>query len=372
MANCDYCGKEIDGLPFKCKFCGSSFCSKHHVPETHNCQGLHEYNKKNQERWKTVFSPSAKKHHSHQHHKKSDIKRTRKESRLLRWLNDREHYPYRFKHRKNHLFKIIFGFIVSLVAFNLFLTNIGSLNVIKLIFLRLGSLLLLACGVFLIYYGWKILKEIPNLVKRQRNWIKYLVIILVLFLLLYIYINRDTALNPILMKYNETNFSVFNPFSVNLSLSEGNSSDGGFFEGVKDTFSRDSIDVGLVEQEILILVNEERSKYGARSLIPKESLNNYAREWSDQMISQDFFEHSSLNFQYASISGENIAETPIHSNVVGCGSTHSNDAMAKCFVDGWIGSPGHHENMIDKRFSMTGIGVSCDSSKCRVTQVFSG
>lgn len=90
------------------------------------------------------------------------------------------------------------------------------------------------------------------------------------------------------------------------------------------------------------------------------------------MISQNFFEHSSLNFFYPSTAGENIGETPIHYNVVGCGSTYGNSQMAECFVSGWIGSPGHHENMISSSFSMTGIGVSCDSSKCRATQVFSG
>ena len=72
------------------------------------------------------------------------------------------------------------------------------------------------------------------------------------------------------------------------------------------------------------------------------------------MISENFFEHSNLNFAYPSIAGENIGETPIHYNVLGCGSTYSNSQMAKCFVDGWISSTGHHENMIDKRFSMTG------------------
>ncbi len=39
MARCDYCGAEVD-LPFKCKYCGGTFCVKHHLPENHNCPGL--------------------------------------------------------------------------------------------------------------------------------------------------------------------------------------------------------------------------------------------------------------------------------------------------------------------------------------------
>ena len=43
---CDFCGKPIDGLPFTCKFCGGKFCSKHRLPEEHNCPGLKEYKEK--------------------------------------------------------------------------------------------------------------------------------------------------------------------------------------------------------------------------------------------------------------------------------------------------------------------------------------
>jgi len=53
---CDFCGEEIGGdtysyetggnkriksktlpLPFTCRGCGGTFCSKHRLPETHNC-----------------------------------------------------------------------------------------------------------------------------------------------------------------------------------------------------------------------------------------------------------------------------------------------------------------------------------------------
>jgi len=39
MARCDFCGEEVY-LPFKCKYCGGLFCSKHHLPEKHNCPVL--------------------------------------------------------------------------------------------------------------------------------------------------------------------------------------------------------------------------------------------------------------------------------------------------------------------------------------------
>ncbi len=40
MVKCDYCGAEIEGLPYRCKYCGGTFCVWHHLPENHECPGL--------------------------------------------------------------------------------------------------------------------------------------------------------------------------------------------------------------------------------------------------------------------------------------------------------------------------------------------
>lgn len=37
MVHCEFCGKEIGYLPFKCKYCGSIFCKVHRLPENHAC-----------------------------------------------------------------------------------------------------------------------------------------------------------------------------------------------------------------------------------------------------------------------------------------------------------------------------------------------
>ncbi|HII80583.1 MAG TPA: hypothetical protein HA261_09365 [Methanosarcina sp.] len=44
MVNCDFCGKKINSLPFKCKFCGAYYCEDCRLPEAHNCFGLKIYN----------------------------------------------------------------------------------------------------------------------------------------------------------------------------------------------------------------------------------------------------------------------------------------------------------------------------------------
>jgi hypothetical protein len=37
MTKCYFCKKKIDGIPFRCTFCGMVFCSLHRIPENHDC-----------------------------------------------------------------------------------------------------------------------------------------------------------------------------------------------------------------------------------------------------------------------------------------------------------------------------------------------
>lgn len=43
MDICNHCGKTIDTLPFKCKFCKMEYCTQCRLPETHNCSMLSNY-----------------------------------------------------------------------------------------------------------------------------------------------------------------------------------------------------------------------------------------------------------------------------------------------------------------------------------------
>lgn len=43
MTRCDYCKKNIDGLPHKCKYCGKTHCQNHLVPENHDCKKVNQF-----------------------------------------------------------------------------------------------------------------------------------------------------------------------------------------------------------------------------------------------------------------------------------------------------------------------------------------
>lgn len=42
MVKCSYCGEDVEGLPYKCKYCGGVFCVWHHLPEEHECREVHK------------------------------------------------------------------------------------------------------------------------------------------------------------------------------------------------------------------------------------------------------------------------------------------------------------------------------------------
>ena len=37
ILDCHQCGKSVDGLPFRCNYCGNLFCGEHRLPENHAC-----------------------------------------------------------------------------------------------------------------------------------------------------------------------------------------------------------------------------------------------------------------------------------------------------------------------------------------------
>lgn len=49
---CSKCKRIIRDIPFRCKYCKNLFCSKHRLPEDHNCKELEENKSHNLENWK--------------------------------------------------------------------------------------------------------------------------------------------------------------------------------------------------------------------------------------------------------------------------------------------------------------------------------
>jgi uncharacterized protein YkwD len=133
-----------------------------------------------------------------------------------------------------------------------------------------------------------------------------------------------------------------------------------------------------IENEILVLVNQERAKIGVKPLTMNETLRTMARFKSNDMLQYDYFDHTSPNigglgnlakkfsYNYTTL-GENIWISQSSSSEY----LRQNTTAAK-IMNGWMNSPGHKANILNPSFGRIGIGVTFSTDGlCHATQEFS-
>ena len=127
-------------------------------------------------------------------------------------------------------------------------------------------------------------------------------------------------------------------------------------------------DPSRVELLVVQYTNEERTKHGLRPLANDEKLTSIARHHSVDMGNRDYYDHVTpegldaldrigyhCQMNNALGYGENIYQVGLKTKKA---SWHSEESLAKELVDGWMESPGHRENILEKNFYRIGVGVS--------------
>lgn len=109
------------------------------------------------------------------------------------------------------------------------------------------------------------------------------------------------------------------------------------------------------EDQVTALVNQERARAGCEPLRTDERLRAAARAHSQDMATNDYFEHTSQDgrsfvdriaatgYPRQQAGGENIAK----------GYRTATDVMA-----GWMNSPGHRANILNCGFRAIGVGIA--------------
>jgi uncharacterized protein YkwD len=116
--------------------------------------------------------------------------------------------------------------------------------------------------------------------------------------------------------------------------------------------------VSSIEREAFDLINKKRTDIGLEPLAWSDELAALARLHSQDMADQKYFSHrgsdgsmvddraDKLGIKNWSAIGENIA------------FERGFDDAASFAVDRWMESPGHKQNLLDKRWKETGMGVA--------------
>ena len=134
------------------------------------------------------------------------------------------------------------------------------------------------------------------------------------------------------------------------------------------------------EALIIVLVNNQRQQFGLPALSEDALLASLAKEHSISMVVDDFFSHERYpgerSFDYGmlpgEIRGENIAMIPTRQYIPG--PYLSLQEVCAWAVSLWMSSPGHRANILDARFTRTGVGVAFSEGGdyLYITQMFEG
>jgi uncharacterized protein YkwD len=134
------------------------------------------------------------------------------------------------------------------------------------------------------------------------------------------------------------------------------------------------------EALIIVLVNAERQQSGLSALSGDSLLASLAKEHSISMVENNFFSHTRYpgerSFDYdmlpGEIRGENIAMIPTRQYVPG--PYLSLQEVCAWAVSAWMNSPAHRANMLESRFTRTGVGVAFSEGGdyLYITQMFEG
>ncbi|HZS07268.1 MAG TPA: CAP domain-containing protein [Blastocatellia bacterium] len=126
-----------------------------------------------------------------------------------------------------------------------------------------------------------------------------------------------------------------------------------------------------LEERAFAAINRERLANGLPPLRYAPDLSNVARAHSQDMLTRDYFAHQSpdgkdLRYRFAKHGITNwryIAENIAY-------NSGYEDPVAAA-VEGWMHSPGHRKNILNRELTESGIGVAMsESGRIYFTQVF--
>ena len=120
--------------------------------------------------------------------------------------------------------------------------------------------------------------------------------------------------------------------------------------------------------------NTAREQNNLSDLTFDARLGDLAKERSEEMINKNYFSHTSLNgcdlrcrftnSNYETLTwGENLAQSTSYNML-------STQELANMFMESWLRSSGHKDNLLSKKFTHEGIGVAIKGNRVVVTVIF--
>ncbi len=124
-------------------------------------------------------------------------------------------------------------------------------------------------------------------------------------------------------------------------------------------------------QQLLDLINQERTKQEMKPLVMNDKLNQAAQDWSAYMAENDYFDHLGPD----GTTPQQRAEQAGYADLAGWENIYYGEGnlgkAAKTF-DAWMKSPGHKANMLNQDLNEVGLGVATNSSGTKYWTLLAG
>lgn len=133
-------------------------------------------------------------------------------------------------------------------------------------------------------------------------------------------------------------------------------------------------DVRKLSDSIQVLTNDSRTKNDLPSLTLDATLTKLAIDRSKDMITNNYFSHTSqsgcdLTCRFRSVDfvtyywGENLAQSTGY-------DLESESETAQTFLNGWLNSKSHRENILSANYTRQGVGVATKGDRLVLTVLF--
>jgi len=125
-----------------------------------------------------------------------------------------------------------------------------------------------------------------------------------------------------------------------------------------------------IEAEILQLINSTRAQHGLSQLVLDQSLINIARARCHCMISNNYFSHYAPDGStfFNLLRNNGISWTNAGENLGN--ATPANYGTPGAFLNAWMKSPSHRDNMLRSNYRMVGVGIIDGGGRRVVTTIF--
>jgi uncharacterized YkwD family protein/spore coat assembly protein SafA len=109
-----------------------------------------------------------------------------------------------------------------------------------------------------------------------------------------------------------------------------------------------------LEEQVAVLVNQERSKYGLQPLKLNWELSRVARYKSQDMIDKNYFSHTSPTYgsPFTMMSNFGISYRAAGENIA-AGQRTPQEVM-----NAWMNSEGHRKNILSSQYTEIGVGYA--------------